>query len=625
MTIVNSTVVGNADTSNAADGAGGIGATAGATVNLVNSIVSQNFASPGSVDDNVDPADLDTNVFNLLAGDPRLGPLQANGGPTFTLLPLPGSPVIDSGSNANATSDGTAAGTPLATDQRGVNRILDGNASGTATVDQGAVEFTINPAITFPGGPLTVAEGDSPAVLDAGATVTDADSPDFAGGTLTVEITSGATPEDRIGVRDEGTGAGQIGVSGGDVTFGGVTIGSFTGGTGSTPLVVTFNANATPAAVQALLRNLTFDTTALAPSAAPRTVQAALTDGDGGTSNPVLKTVTVTPAPVTVTIDQAAGQADPTNAQPVRFTVVFSEPVTGFDAADVSFAGSTAPGALVATVTGSGTTYTVEVTGATGSGTVVVGVLPGAAVDAAGNASVASTSTDNTVLFARVNQNEVGRFAVGPGCGGAGDRHGVQPGPVGGLHPGRLPRVHRRGAGGRRRLQRRRGGRPGGRHRPRRSPTLVRVIDGETQAELFSIQPFEASVHRRGVRRRRGPERGRQGRPGRHPGRGRRPAGPRLLAATGSARSPTSSGSRTRTSAAAPGRRSATSTATGSADLLVAAGFGGGPRIAVFDGRSLTGGGTPVKTAATSSCSRTRCATACSSPRATSTGTGSPR
>ena len=35
----------------------------------------------------------------------------------------------------------------------------------------------------------------------------------------------------------------------------------------------------------------------------------------------------------TVTINQAAGQADPTNASPINFTVVFSEAVTGFDAA----------------------------------------------------------------------------------------------------------------------------------------------------------------------------------------------------------------------------------------------------------------------------------------------------
>ena len=37
-----------------------------------------------------------------------------------------------------------------------------------------------------------------------------------------------------------------------------------------------------------------------------------------------------------VTIDQALGQADPTNDQPIHFTAVFTEPVTGFDQDDVT-------------------------------------------------------------------------------------------------------------------------------------------------------------------------------------------------------------------------------------------------------------------------------------------------
>ena len=41
-----------------------------------------------------------------------------------------------------------------------------------------------------------------------------------------------------------------------------------------------------------------------------------------------------------MTVNQAAGQADPTNASPINFTVVFSEPVTGFANADVTFAGT---------------------------------------------------------------------------------------------------------------------------------------------------------------------------------------------------------------------------------------------------------------------------------------------
>ena len=104
-----------------------------------------------------------------------------------------------------------------------------------------------------------------------------------------------------------------------------------------------------------------------------------------------------------VTINQAAGQADPTSASPINFTVTFSETVTGFAAGDISFAGSTVGGTLTATVTGTGPTYNVAVSGMTGSGSVVVSVPAGAATDAAGNASLASTSTDNSVTFGTVD------------------------------------------------------------------------------------------------------------------------------------------------------------------------------------------------------------------------------
>ena len=67
-----------------------------------------------------------------------------------------------------------------------------------------------------------------------------------------------------------------------------------------------------------------------------------------------------------MTINQAAGQADPTNASPINFTVVFSESVTGFATGDVTLSGTAA--ATTGTVTGSGTTYNVAVSGMTGSG-----------------------------------------------------------------------------------------------------------------------------------------------------------------------------------------------------------------------------------------------------------------
>jgi len=111
--------------------------------------------------------------------------------------------------------------------------------------------------------------------------------------------------------------------------------------------------------------------------------------------------VPLPPAP-TVTINQAAGQADPANASPINFTAVFSEAVTGFASAGVTITGS-APGTKTVTITGSGTTYNVAVGGMTGSGTVVANVNANAAISAAnGRGNAASTFTDNSVTFITV-------------------------------------------------------------------------------------------------------------------------------------------------------------------------------------------------------------------------------
>ncbi len=113
------------------------------------------------------------------------------------------------------------------------------------------------------------------------------------------------------------------------------------------------------------------------------------------TDNTVVRDTT---AP-TVTVNQKAGQSDPANAGPIKFTVLFSEPVTDFTDADVSLAASTVGGTLVAATSGSGATYEVSVTGMSGVGTVVVSILAGAAVDLVNLSSGASTSLDNTVTY----------------------------------------------------------------------------------------------------------------------------------------------------------------------------------------------------------------------------------
>src|SRR5213596_882788 len=106
--------------------------------------------------------------------------------------------------------------------------------------------------------------------------------------------------------------------------------------------------------------------------------------------------------PPTVTINQAAGQADPTSASPINFSAVFSEPVSGFTGTGVTISG-TAGGIKTATVSGGPSTYNVAVSGMSSAGTVIASIPAGVAQDAAGNTNTASTSTDNSVTFTPVS------------------------------------------------------------------------------------------------------------------------------------------------------------------------------------------------------------------------------
>lgn len=182
-----------------------------------------------------------------------------------------------------------------------------GDNTGSITTSVGTSngsEINIAPPNSAPvignlnGDSTTFTEGGSAVWLDAGsnATVTDADSANFDGGNVTVAITTnGSAGEDVLAIRNEGTGAGQISVSGSTVSYSGTAIGTISSsGTGGASLVVTLNASANAAAVQALIHNLTYaNSNDAAPSTAARTVSITVNDGDGGTSTAAQVTVNV--------------------------------------------------------------------------------------------------------------------------------------------------------------------------------------------------------------------------------------------------------------------------------------------------------------------------------------------
>jgi len=136
-------------------------------------------------------------------------------------------------------------------------------------------------------GVVDYAESDPIAPIAPGATVSDSDSPDFDGGSLTVAFTSGAAEDDQLRIL-----SGDFSVEESDLYYQGVPIGTVFGGTdGSTPLLVSFNAGSTPEIAAALIRAVGYVTYSQDPVAGERIVTFILTDGDGGTS--VERTATV--------------------------------------------------------------------------------------------------------------------------------------------------------------------------------------------------------------------------------------------------------------------------------------------------------------------------------------------
>jgi hypothetical protein len=102
-----------------------------------------------------------------------------------------------------------------------------------------------------------------------------------------------------------------------------------------------------------------------------------------------------------VQLEQAASQADPTNAATIHFTATFSEPVLNFTATDITLSGSANPANAILTeiFPQDGTTFDIAVSGMGGDGTVTAAIDAGKVQDAAGNSNSASASDDNQVTY----------------------------------------------------------------------------------------------------------------------------------------------------------------------------------------------------------------------------------
>ncbi|MFN6440948.1 MAG: DUF4347 domain-containing protein [Nostoc sp. DedSLP01] len=148
------------------------------------------------------------------------------------------------------------------------------------------------PTVTLPSTNPTYTENAPAIFIDPNATVTDLDSLDFDLGKLTVRFSNGGTTDDRLIIQSSTTN--KITVNSTSILYDGSFIGTFSGGIGTQDLVINFTSKATPAAVQALVRSITYTNISESPSTTPRSLSFVLTDGDGGTSATVFKTINVT-------------------------------------------------------------------------------------------------------------------------------------------------------------------------------------------------------------------------------------------------------------------------------------------------------------------------------------------
>ncbi len=510
-------------TNNTAVNSGGINADTGTTLNVTNSIVAGNTAT----------TDADTNAtisttFNFVGGDPMLGALQDNGGPTFTHAPLAGSPVVDAGDPAFTS--------PPDFDQRGTGfpRVI-----GT-TVDLGSVETDPTapaaPVVTAPAAPVTV----------------DADTFDIMGtaeADSLVQIFRDVNGDGMLDAGDKLVGSSQL-----------------TGGATAFTVSVPLN--------QLSANNFLVTATDASSNVSPATVVPTITEAD--LTAPVAPTVTAPAAPVTVD----AGTFTIVGTAEVGSLVQIYRDTNGNGKLDT---GETVVGSQQLGATSAGFSISVPLTQNAANNFLAT------STDGAGNESAATLVPTITEAPA-IPTGAV--FAVGQGAGGAGLAQlyaadgttvGTSVTPFTGFTGDvRVASADFNGDGI---LDLVVGTGPG-------SVTNVRILNGKDGSELFQVQPFE-STFTGGVFVTVGDVDG-DGVPDLAitPDEG---GGPRVDIFKGGAFTKIVSFFAIDDPNFFGGARASIGDLNndGVGDLIVSAGFGGGPRVAGFDGKSLTT--TPVK------------------------------
>ncbi len=210
--------------------------------------------------------------------------------------------------------------------------LADGGEDGATAVSNQIFTLTITPQNDAPiirdltGDSLNYSMGDGAIVIDQGtaAAVTDTDSTDFDGGSLTVSIvTNKDAGEDLLSLDTSGTVSLAGTTAGSNVSIDGTIVGTLDNNVAEgNDLVISLNTNATPANMQTLVRSVTYENTDTGNAVeSTRTVRFILTDGDGGASDVCDSFVVVTQNSPPVITSNGGGDTAAVNVAENRTTV----------------------------------------------------------------------------------------------------------------------------------------------------------------------------------------------------------------------------------------------------------------------------------------------------------------
>ena len=132
------------------------------------------------------------------------------------------------------------------------------------------------------------------------------------------------------------------------------------------------------------------------------TLSVAETDAAGNAGAAVTRALTKDTTGFGVSVEQAAGQADPTNVDSAAFVVTFDEAIdpNTFEVGDIALAGTAGTVTSGPTATdASNTAFTFTVTGMGDGDTVSASIAAGEVANAVGNPNEASTSVDGAVRY----------------------------------------------------------------------------------------------------------------------------------------------------------------------------------------------------------------------------------